>query len=173
MKQKINMGVETDKVSTQYKKELLIRRAHGVNILSSYLKKISSVFKINESQIELLSLFNSDNIFFNKEYNKNYLIVEKKEFFLINNDFPYSFLKKELFRKSFFVFMDDDWKYCGAFLLPDDFDFYLRFGSETDQIGEEISIISSDQNLRILLDYTKERDNIFLEYTLYRDVSNK
>lgn len=168
---KISLNVEPSEITTQYRKELLMRRSSGKHTMPTYIKKITSLLNIKEHDIKLLSLFGSDNIFFNKdynkEYNKEYNIIREKTYSLSEYSKLYQILIEVLEEKDFYVFVDDDWKNCGALILTERYKLNLDFGLENYEINNEIHFISTDQKVRLLLDYTSSGDKSFIEYISY------
>lgn len=164
---KTNLNVEYSKITKQYRKELLIRRNSGKNVIQNYIKKIQGLFCIKENSIRLLTLYESDNIYFNRDYNKKYNIIRKSTYLLSDFDIFYKDLIERLEGKDWTIFIDYDWKICGALVLTEKADVNLKFGLGKNQINNEIHFVSTDQKQRILLDYTKSDNENIIEYIVY------
>ncbi|MFK8256633.1 hypothetical protein ACFL9S_02485 [Erwinia sp. AnSW2-5] len=134
--------------STQYKKELLYRKANGKMVFESYLSKINSLVCCNVDALNLLSLEFTDDVLKKSLMNERRSIKNKIENKLLSEFFD----KIKKYDSGFFVFIDDDWKYCGAFLisslnsLRDDFSF-------GDNVLNNVLLISDDFSIYIDLDY--------------------
>lgn len=125
----------------EYRRELLFRRNKGKLIFDRYTTKISSLFLIDISTINFLSLEESDKI---RKSPFNYLqmksVVEMSEPLM-------SKLTKELKKLggAYYVFIDDDWEYCGCFqikslnLIKDTFRFGLDVSDDLVLINESIT----------------------------------
>ncbi|ELY5855578.1 hypothetical protein ACV6RK_004071 [Cronobacter malonaticus] len=146
----------------QYKKELLYRKAKGKIICESYKAKIASLFKMEPGFLSFIDLEATDNILyksnaFDTRQTKKRLDVKDLSLYLLQ-------LKKSF--GSCYVFLDDDWCYCGAFSVPSlqDLNENFLFGNE---ILNDVLFISMDLRQSISLDYY-EMNNVY-----YIDVTTK
>ncbi|EGT4374143.1 hypothetical protein AUM47_22105 [Cronobacter malonaticus] len=146
----------------QYKKKLLYRKAKGKIICESYKAKIASLFKMEPGFLSFIDLEATDNILyksnaFDTRQTKKRLDVKDLSLYLLQ-------LKKSF--GSCYVFLDDDWCYCGAFSVPSlqDLNENFLFGNE---ILNDVLFISMDLRQSISLDYY-EMNNVY-----YIDVTTK
>ncbi|WP_456309511.1 hypothetical protein [Serratia proteamaculans] len=133
---------------TQYKKELLYRKANRKMVFESYLSKINSLVCCNVDALDFLSLEFTDYVLKKSLMDESRSIKNKIETKLLAEFFGE--IKKH--DSGFFVFIDDNWKYCGTFLisslnlLRDDFSF-------GDNVLNNVLLISDDFSIYIDLDY--------------------
>jgi len=146
----------------QYKKELLYRKAKGKIIYESYKAKIASLFKMELGFLSFIDLEATDNILyksnaFDTRQTKKRLDVKDLSLYMLQ-------LKKSF--GSCYVFLDDDWCYCGAFSVPSlqELNENFLFG---DEILNDVLFISMDLRQSISLDYY-EMNNVY-----YIDVTTK
>ncbi|EPO1792827.1 hypothetical protein ACT7BH_004270 [Cronobacter turicensis] len=146
----------------QYKKELLYRKAKGKIIYESYKAKIASLFKMELGFLSFIDLEATDNILyksnaFDTRQTKKRLDVKDLSLYMLQ-------LKKSF--GSCYVFLDDDWCYCGAFSVPSlqELNESFLFG---DEILNDVLFISMDLRQSISLDYY-EMNNVY-----YIDVTTK
>ncbi|PQX92474.1 hypothetical protein C5930_18165 [Cronobacter sakazakii] len=134
--------------ATQYKKELLYRKARGKIIYESYKIKIASLFKMEPDCLTFLDLETTDNILsksnaFDTRKTKKKLDIKDLKPYILE-------LKKIL--GPHYVFLNEDWIYCGAFTVPslqelnEDFHF-------DNEILNDVLFISMDLRQSISLDY--------------------
>lgn len=147
-------------ITTQYKKELLYRKVNGKRFIGDYISKVTSLFLVNENDLEFMSLEDTDEILsFSKEINfkdeRIKLLPHELSGFLrgLKND-----------NSSYYVFIDEDWKYCGSFVIPSLFLLNERFtfGKE---IINDILLISTDLSKIISLDYYEVNNKYFIDIT--------
>jgi hypothetical protein len=142
----------------QKKKELLFRRNKGKRIERAYLKKIGSIYE-GSLPLEFLDLNKTDTIRENA-WNSTSLFSEKKIKATKENTYQLIQEIKDLFSgDSFYIYIDDDWKYCGAFGvgsldgIKDDFYF--------DLIKDDIVFVN--EKLFIMLDFHSEKSDFFID----------
>lgn len=139
----------------QYKRELIYRRGNGKSILNTYKEKIFSLFNIHDDDITFLTLQETDEIIRSqKENRKEY----SKEKFSVN-DSTIIFNSIRVCCGEYYIFIDDDWKYCGCFLINSLSLLNTEFVFGT-KIINGVFFISVDLKNTIDLDYYEE-DNIF------------
>lgn len=142
----------------QYKRDLIYRRGNGKSVLNGYKEKITSLFLIDVEQLSFLSLEETDDVILKKP--KERYEVSKVR---VSPDDTKKILGEIMESKGeYYVFIDDDWKYCGAFLieslmfLRDDF----RFG---EKVNNNIFFISRDLKSLLDLDYSEDKGKFYIE----------
>ena len=140
----------------------MFRRNKGKLIFDRYTKKISSIFSIDISMINFLSLEESDMI---RKYPFNYFQMKSD---VEMSESLMSKLTKQLKKlgEAYYVFIDDDWEYCGCFqisslnLIKDTF----RFGLD---ISDNLVFINESITQKIVLDYYEMNNKYYLESEIY------
>ncbi|WP_029591456.1 hypothetical protein [Franconibacter pulveris] len=146
---------------SQYKKELFYRRAKGKIIYESYKAKIASLFKMELDALSFIGLEETDNILsgtngFDTRQIKKKLDVKDLSVYILE-------LKKNM--DSYYVFLDDDWSYCGAFTVPSlqGLDENFNFGKE---VLNDVLFISTDLKKTISLDYYEMNGDYYIDVTI-------
>ncbi len=149
-------------LNLEYEKQLLFRRNKGRRVIDSYLSKIDTLFCVDSSQIEFISLKDSDSIMNNSTKIKETSIT-----------YTHQDLKKILLeiietKGSYFVFIDHDWKYCGCFHLDslNIINVNFKFGT---LITDSIVFIEKSLNKRIWLDYYEMNGEYYIDFDIYFD----
>jgi hypothetical protein len=135
--------------ASEYRKELLFRRATGKRICGTYLSKVAALFP-SLDRPELLSLEETDSILerfrliragLSQETIRTPVEGVRSEFSLIKN-----------FEREFYVLIDEDWKYCGLLKVGviGLLNVALEFGAE---ILEDLVFISADMSLAVDFDF--------------------
>ncbi|WP_312385102.1 hypothetical protein [Atlantibacter subterraneus] len=146
--------------TTQYKKELLYRKANGKRFIKDYISKITSLFSVNEKSLVFMGLKETDEVLSSSYGTK----VKDAKIKLLQHELN-GFLKElKNDNSSYYVFIDEDWKYCGSFtisslcLLNENFVF-------GEQIINDILFISTDFKKSINLDYYEVNGTYFIDIT--------
>lgn len=146
--------------SVQYKKELLYRKANGKKVIESYLSKINSLIYCNIMDLVFIPLEFTDDILKKSLVNEENSVKRKIEPQLLSD-----FIEKiKDYDSGYYVFIDDDWQYCGAFIisslnmLKEDF----VFGSK---IINNILLISESFTKYIDLDYYEMNGKYYIDVT--------
>jgi len=146
--------------TTQYKKELLYRKVNGKSLAKDYVSKIISLFSVDENSLVFMGLKETDEVLSSsceikmKDLKIKVLQHELGGFIkrLKNDNSPY------------YVFIDEDWKYCGSFTIPS-----LSLLNENfmfgDKIINDILFISTDFKKSISLDYYELNGKFFIDIT--------
>ena len=117
-------------------------------VFGSYLSKVNSLVCCNVDALDFLSLEFTDDVLKKSLMDERRSVKNKIETKLL----PEFFGNIKKYESGFFVFIDDDWKYCGAFLIPSlnllrsDFSF-------GDNVLNNVLLISDDFSVYIDLDY--------------------
>ncbi|WP_321807810.1 hypothetical protein [Burkholderia sp. BCC1993] len=134
---------------TEYRKELLFRRANGKKILGAYLSKVAVLFP-SLARPELLSLEETDSILDRFRLTCADLRQEKIRI-------PAGELHSQLsdirnFGGGFYVLVDEDWKYCGLLKVGaiEILNVVVEFGGE---ILNDLVFISTDMSLVVDFDF--------------------
>lgn len=145
----------------QYKKELLYRKAKGKMIYELYKAKIASLFKMEPDFLSFIDLEATDNILyksnaFDTRQTKKRLDVKDLSLYMLQ-------LKKSF--GSCYVFLDDDWCYCGAFSVPSlqELNENFLFG---DEVLNDVLFISMDLRQSISLDYYEMNNVYYIDVTM-------
>ncbi|MEN8513848.1 hypothetical protein [Burkholderia sp. RS02] len=147
-----------DPKADRYKKELLYRRVRGKTILNEYLRKVAALFSVG-AQKEIIPLDKTDAILEKFKDGSARLRTRKRRISLRGVGVALSKIKKSNL-DSFYVLIDDDWKYCGALLVKNmgSIDISLRFG---EVVLNDLLFISDDLSKAMSLDFF-EMDGISL-----------
>ncbi|WP_157768073.1 hypothetical protein [Burkholderia ambifaria] len=139
----------SEKHVSEYRKELLFRRANGKKISGAYLSKVAALFP-SLDRPELLSLEETDLILerfrlIRAGYRQDAMRVHAEE------------LHSELslirdFGGSFYIFIDGDWKYCGLLKVGAIglLNVAVEFGRE---ILNDLFFVSADMSLAVDFDF--------------------
>lgn len=149
----------------QYKKELLYRKANGKRLAKDYVSKIVSLFSVDENRLVFMGLKETDEVLSSSYETK----VKNEKVKVLQHELG-DFLKElKNDNSSYYVFIDEDWKYCGSFtisslcLLNENF----SFGKE---IINDILFISTDFKKSISLDYYELNGFFFIDITTSRSM---
>ena len=105
----------------QNRKQILIRKAQGRLLKDRYMEKISDLFHVDTSLTQFIGIEESDQIV-HCFYNSGTPLKKTKKTYSLdsNNKISDVLLEvKKCARGEYYVFIDSDWEYCGAFLLND------------------------------------------------------
>lgn len=148
-----------------YKRNLLFRKNRAKLHLSNYQNKILDLFKISPDDINFLTLEESDKI---RKYNFTGRIETIR---YKNDEFDIKASMLNICRNytsPWFVFIDDDWKYCGCFeiddlsCLNDDF----KFGG---MISDDIVFINKNCSIKIVYDCFEMDNNHFIDCEMFKN----
>lgn len=141
-------SVTKDMNAIQYKKELIYRRANGKVIYELYKTKIASIFKVEPACLTFLDLEETDGLLSKSNAFDTRKTKEKLD---IKDLKPYILELKKILGP-YYVFLDEDWIYCGAFTVPSlqELNEDFHFGNE---ILNDLLFISMDLRQSISLDY--------------------
>lgn len=140
------------------RRELLFRKNKGKQLLDDYRKKIDSFIHTDKLWLDLLSLEESDGI-------RKAVLGKKRKGQLADCDVEDLHQIIENLRcenGGYYVFIDEDWKYCGGFFIDDlsvikeDF----TFGTITD----DLVLIKKELNRRIEISYIEDNGKYVIEY---------
>jgi hypothetical protein len=158
----IKWGVEM--TVDKYQKELLYRKVKCKAIKNMYLKKIHSLLEIGDENIILTGISEADLLI---ERFNSINLENIKHKYRVNASDVYSILEK--FKKNdnpFFIFIDDDWRCCGALVVPS-----LSIIKNTfffgDLVSNDLMFISTDLTHRVNLDYYEMDENFYIDVTEY------
>lgn len=147
----------------QYKKELLFRKASGKRLAKDYVSKIVSLFSVDENSLVFMGLEETDEVLFSSCETK----VKDERVKVLQHELG-DFLKElKNDNSSYFVFIDEDWKYCGSFIISS-----LCLLNENFSFGKEVIndvlFISTDFKKSISLDYYEINGIFFIDITTSR-----
>jgi len=144
-----------------YKKELLFRKNKSKFFLHGYVEKILNLLSITPSDIMFLSLEESDsirNFKFKSEINKSRYCAENFDL----KDTLLKILGKDSNTDHYYLFIDQDWEYCGGIqvnklnLINSNF----KFG---DIILDDIVFIRADFKIKIIFDCYEMNNQYIVE----------
>ncbi|PIT15386.1 hypothetical protein [Snodgrassella alvi] len=142
------------------KRELLYRKAQGKIHKDNYFNKIRSFTNVDVNANRFLSLEETD-VLINKINCKNLLWREKKY------DCCYKelvdFIQSKVKKQPFYLLIDEEWKYCGAYKVINDISEEYDFDK---LVSDEIRIIPYDLSFQIRIDY--DFNEIECEYIIYK-----
>lgn len=141
------------------RRELLYRRNQGKQILGRYMEKINSLLSLDSDEIDFLSLEHTDRI-------KMGTLTKNRDGRVA--DLAIGCLEtviKEIraMDGQYYLFIDQDWEYCGAFLI-DSLDLIkekFAFGTITD----DILLIKKELDRKIEISYLEHNGEYTLEYS--------
>ncbi|MBC8733283.1 hypothetical protein [Paraburkholderia sp. UCT2] len=136
------------------RRDVLFRRARGKIIFGEYFEKIGDLLDFDRGSIKFIGLEETDEVLKSHfrisggvpDYSKT--IVSSKIGEIISS------IKKRA--GDFYVFIDDDWRYCGAIspmslnLIKSDFLFGVK-------ILNDVLFVSADYTKKISLDYYENK----------------
>lgn len=141
------------------------RRLFGKQFLINYYDILLKITKYkNENNIKLLSIVETDNII-SKIVN---LERKRTEKIIFNNKFKLKNIIMEFFKDKSIIYLCTDISLdCGILVLNsiNDFNFDFRFEDEPTGV---ITLINSNSNLKILLDFYEENHNQFIEIEIFK-----
>ena len=141
------------------KKELLYRKAHGKVILDSYLSKVAYIFP-SEVQPKLLSLEETDAIL--EHFRIASTQIHKESTRIFAHELRIELLAIQKSGETFYVLIDDDWKYCGAIKI-DHIEKLNTSAKFADIILNDLFFISSDMSMAVSLDFFEMNDEYFID----------
>ena len=139
----------SEKHVSEYRKELLFRRANGKKIAGAYLSKVAVLFPSLDCP-ELLSLEETDSILERFRLDR---AGYRQEAMRISADELHSELSLiRDFGGSFYVLIDGDWKYCGLLKVGEIglLNVAVEFGCE---ILNDLVFISADMSVAVDFDF--------------------
>lgn len=144
-----------------YKKSLLFRKAQGNLHRESYYKKISYFLGGNIENDCFIDLKETDAIVDDLKKSKEY----KKETIAVGSERELiDFVVQKVSNKKFYILMDEEWKYCGAYKVECYVSFNPSFNFDI-CVSDEIRIISMDFRFQIQIDYSDGEINcLYVEY---------
>jgi hypothetical protein len=145
--------------TSEYRKKILYRKAQGNIYKKAYFNKISSLINTIINPKQFLSLEDTDRLIES--------INEKKVSSRINTGLNnyldiVEFINKKNSTLPFYLLIDEEWKYCGAYKTSGKISSNYNFDELT---SDEIRIISCDMSYQIQIDY--DNDEIECECILY------
>lgn len=138
------------------------RRLYGKSNLNEYLKELEAITKIDVSQIDLLSIVESDKVVFNgddKSYKAKILFNDKERLLILFGDL--------LKLKDGKAFLSTEYsKDCGLLEIDSLKDFNVNFNFNDEHSGL-ITIVLKDLSNKLLLDFYEENQQQYLEIKVY------
>ncbi|QIX16438.1 hypothetical protein [Burkholderia multivorans] len=149
----------------QYRKELLYRKATGKRMLSDYLEKVVSLFPAQDRS-EIISLEETDAALDRFKAASTLLHQETGRISTTELHAELSVVKGR--QGGFFVFIDDDWKYCGMLLVRSmgGLNVGIEFG---DKILNDIVFMSADMSFAISFDYFEVAGSHLIEVKRWQE----
>lgn len=145
---------------SEYKRELLYRKAQGNVCKKGYLNKIQSFINNDIDVGYFLNLEETDDIISrlkNKEIRSKAKIEINKYQQLVE------FIKEKIAGIFSYLLIDEEWKFCGAYKMSNKISSDYNFDVLR---SDEIRIISCDLSFQIQIDYS--HNEIVCEYILYK-----
>lgn len=145
-----------------YKREILYRKAQGKNLFVRYKEKINFLLGLQADETLLLSLPETDNII-SELKKKRQIFCERIEFASVTECF--SFTSSQIEDRKYYLLMDEDWKYCGAYKIENDFSLSAEFDFDKFK-SDEIRLISTDFSAQISIDYSESYGEKIFEFCI-------
>lgn len=157
-------NAENEVTDTQYKRELLFRKANGKRIQEDYLNKIRALIRAEEVSYETLGLELSDDILRSPIFIHGEIISST----IRSSELSEFIASAMLGGLGYYVYLDDDWKYCGAFgpVKPDQFRNDFQFGSA---ILNDIIFVAENFDHAIAIDYYEVAKQFHIDITIHRN----
>jgi hypothetical protein len=157
-----------------YKRNLLFRKNHGRIIFDDYLLKIQDLFNVSSDQIVPFDLEKTDDILSGH-------IKAEQDINIFQHIIKYTITEKgsiaqEMARLSenikgpYYVLVDRDWEYCGAFTIAsiDSIRKEFIFGNE---VSDDVSFISFDLLMSISFDFYQINGEYYIDVEKKRFLS--
>ncbi|MEH0876338.1 hypothetical protein QM999_16895 [Pectobacterium cacticida] len=132
-----------------YKRELLYRKAQGKMIFDKFKAKLNALLSDNTERI-YLGLQETDEVISNIK-GKSIFIEERRD--LKNHIESINYINDRIRLCDYYLFLDSDWKYCGAVFLKSGFRILDSFDFD-EVVSDEIRLISCDFNEVLSIDYS-------------------
>ncbi|MFP1945909.1 hypothetical protein [Lonsdalea quercina] len=146
-----------------YKKEILYRKAQGKMIFDKFKVKLNFLLS-NDTDFTYLGLQETDEIISNIK-GKSIFIEDESSFgtYIESNGYINGHIKS----CDYYLFLDNDWKYCGAVLLKAGFKISENFDFDK-VVSDEIRLVSCDFNEIVSIDYSNSVGNESFECRFIR-----
>jgi hypothetical protein len=138
-------------IINSYKREILYRKAQGRGLLARNKEKINLLLGLQADETRFLSLPETDNII-SELKKKRQIFCELIEFSSVTECFK--FTSSQIEDRKYYLLMDEDWKYCGAYKIENDFSFSAEFDFDKSK-SDEIRLNSIDFSAQISIDYSE------------------
>jgi hypothetical protein len=148
-------------------KDLLYRKANGKKLLNAYLEKTSSLFSAG-SGLEIISLEETDLVLDRFKIMSAQLKHEARRISRGELHIELSAIKRH--RKGFYIFIDEDWKYCGALLVPnlEALNVNVEFGKK---ILNDMIFVSCEMSFAISFDFSESAGSYLIDIEKWQDES--
>lgn len=148
-------------MNSEYKRNIIFRKAQGKIVMESYLNKITEITGQARDELTLLSLEETDLII-----NKLKAInpMDKIEVIVKNMPELCDFMTSKTHDSDFYLLIDEDWKNCGVCFIKSGVIFNGKYDFDK-MVSDEIRVISSDFSFQIQSDY--ESGDIYCEFIRY------
>jgi hypothetical protein len=149
-------------IDQSYKRELLYRKARGKTAFNTYKAKIQFLLNKEVDDSLFLDLIETDRLITRLTEGIK-ISTEHFEFTTMRNCFE--FASPKITTGSYFVLLDADWRYCGAYahdgipIFNSTFDFNKFY-------SDEIRLISTDFSTEITIDYSDTHNAKLFELRL-------
>lgn len=134
-----------------YKREIIYRRSQGKRLLSQYKIKIESLLKRSFDELLILSLVETDNVIAGLMAMHEVSCVRKEYSLSID---AFNFVLSVVEDKKYYLLIDEDWKYCGAYMAESGASLCASFDFD-ETTSDEIRLISTDLFTQISIDYSE------------------
>ncbi|WP_347900801.1 hypothetical protein [Pseudomonas purpurea] len=136
-----------------YKRMLLFRAAHGKSMLSRYKAKLGHLLVVNEFDASLLSLPETDSLI-DELRKKREVMCERIDFASLAECL--GFASTIMSAHSYYLLMDEDWKYCGAYTAASNTPLRVQFDFDR-YCSDEIRLINTELSMQVSIDYEECR----------------
>ncbi|CAI8840437.1 GNAT family N-acetyltransferase [Pseudomonas sp. IT-232MI5] len=133
-----------------YKRDILYRKSQG-KTLSHYKEKIASISDLAFDVSLLLSLPETDSIIA--------ALMTKREISCVRREYSSSiealnFFSSAIENRKYYLLIDEDWRYCGAYMLASDISLCASFDFDKFK-SDEIRLIGADLSTQLSVDYSE------------------
>jgi hypothetical protein len=134
-----------------YKREILYRKTQGEKLLSQYQERLASLVGLPFDKSLLLSLPETDSIIV--------ALMTKHEISCVRKEYSSSiealtFLSSGIENRKYYLLIDEDWRYCGAYMLASDISLCASFDFDKFK-SDEIRLIGADLSTQLSVDYSE------------------
>ncbi|MDT3313931.1 hypothetical protein QZR14_21440 [Pseudomonas sp. rhizo66] len=127
-----------------YKGEILYRKVQGKKLLSHYQEKLASLVGLPFDKSLRLSLPETDGIIV--------ALMTKREISCVRKEYSLSieaisFSSSAIGSRKCYLLIDEDWKYCGAYMLANDASLCAGFDFDKSKSDDEATGVRSQPTL--------------------------
>ncbi|MEM5343160.1 hypothetical protein [Paraburkholderia azotifigens] len=147
--------------ASDYKRELMFRRAQGKLCAERYSRKIAHFLNHTVRSEAFSDLKKTDEII-NELSTK--IIIYSDNIKINSESEMIAFINQSVDQSGFYLLIDEEWRFCGAYEINGEFEFNANFNFD-DNLSDEIRIIDINFLFQIQLDYDSDEITcLYLQY---------